>query len=267
MGDYMRSIWSGAMKFGTIFIPVRLYAASENLHIGFHLVHKTDCGRVRYKKVCAKDGEELKPEDIVRAIDIAGECIQFTEEEIKNLRPFTTRTMDILGFCESYEIPLVSLSKPYYIGTESPKKGGVARGFHMLKKAMESTDKVAIVRWVARSNEYLGMLISYDEGFLLKQILYHEQVRSLEEVEVMEADVDTEVLEKGVRVVEKMTFNFDWTQYSEKYTQELRELIENKALGEEIKPEIKPPETRSLEAELEKMLAMVDENEDRTHAG
>ena len=72
------------MKFGTIFIPVRLYAASENLHIGFHLVHKTDCGRVRYKKVCAKDGEELKPEDIVRAIDIAGECIQFTEEEIKN---------------------------------------------------------------------------------------------------------------------------------------------------------------------------------------
>ena len=262
----MRSIWSGALKFGTIFIPIRLYAASENLHIGFHLVHKKDCGRVRYKKVCAKDGEELKPEDIVRAIDIGGECIQFTEEEIKNLHPFTTRTMEILGFCESYEIPLVSLSKPYYIGTESPKKGGVAGGFQMLKKAIKTSDKVAVVRWVARSNEYLGMLASHEEGFLLKQILYHEQVRSIEEVEIMEAKVDADVLEKGMKVVDNMTFNFDWTQYSEKYSNQLRELIEKKALGEEIIPEIKPPETRSLEAELEKMLAIVDENEDRAHA-
>jgi DNA end-binding protein Ku len=217
--------------------------------------------------VCAKDGEELKPEDIVRAIDIAGECIQFTEDEIKNLRPFTTHTMEILGFCESYEIPLVSLSKPYYLGTESPKKGGVAGGFQMLNKAMQTSEKVAIVRWVARSNEYLGMLTSYEQGFLLKQILYHEQVRSIEEVEIMETDVDVDVLEKGKMVVEKMTFNFDWTQYSEKYTKQLRELIEKKALGEEIIPEIKAPETRSLEAELEKMLAMVDENEDRAHAG
>jgi DNA end-binding protein Ku len=125
---------------------------------------------------------------------------------------------------------------------------------------------VAIVRWVARSNEYLGMLKSYDQGFLLKQILYHEQVRSVEEIEIMEAKVDPEVLEKGIKVLENMTFNFDWTRYREKYTQELRELIEKKALGEEIIPEIKPPETRSLEKELEKMLAMVDENEDRTHA-
>lgn len=263
----MRSIWSGAMKFGTIFIPIRLYAASENLDIGFHLVHKTDCGRVRYKKVCAKDGEELKPEDIVRAIDIAGECIQFTEDEIKNLRPFTTRTMEILGFCESYEIPLVALGKPYYIGTESPKKGGVAQGFQMLKKAMQDSDKVAVVRWVARSNEYMGMLTSYEQGFLLKQILYHEQIRSVEEIEIIEAEVDPEVLEKGMQVVEKMAINFDWTRYREKYTQELRELIEKKALGEEIIPELKPPETRSLEKELEKMLAMVDENEDRAHAG
>ena len=78
----------------------------------------------------------------------------------------------------------------------------------------------------------------------------------------MEAKVDPEVLEKGLKVVEKMTFNFDWTQYSEKYSKELRNLSKE-GLGEEIIPEIKAPETRSLEAELDKMLAMVDENEDR----
>lgn len=113
----------------------------------------------------------------------------------------------------------------------------------------------------------MGMLTSYEQGFLLKQILYHEQIRSVEEIEIIEAEVDPEVLEKGMQVVEKMAINFDWTRYREKYTQELRELIEKKALGEEIIPELKPPETRSLEKELEKMLAMVDENEDRAHAG
>ena len=64
----MRSIWSGSIKFGTIFIPIRLYAASENLHIGFHMVHNTDCGRVHYKKVCEKDGKELKPDEIAKTV-------------------------------------------------------------------------------------------------------------------------------------------------------------------------------------------------------
>ncbi|HMK53743.1 MAG TPA: Ku protein [Methanobacteriaceae archaeon] len=254
----MRSIWSGSIKFGTIFIPVRLYAASENLHIGFHLVHKTDCGRVHYKKVCEKDGKELKKEDIAKAIDIGGECIQFTDTEINNLRPFATRTMEILGFCEREEIPPIALSKPYYLGTQSPKKGGFAQGFLLLKKAMEKSNKVAVVKWVARSNEYIGILDSHEDVLLLKQLFYHQQIRSAEEVEVMEADVDPEVLKKGVKVLESMSFTFDWTDYTEKYTQELRDLIEKKALGEEIVPEIKPPETRSIEAELEKMLAMVE---------
>lgn len=116
-----------SIKFGTIFIPIRLYAVSENLHIGFHLVHKTDCGRVHYKKVCEKDGKELEPHEIAKAIDIAGECIQFIDEEIKNLHPFSTRTMEILGFYEYEEVPQISLSKPYYLGTENPKNGALLR--------------------------------------------------------------------------------------------------------------------------------------------
>lgn len=254
----MRSIWSGSIKFGTIFIPVRLYAASENLHIGFHLVHKTDCGRVHYKKFCEKDGEELKRDDIAKSIDIAGDCIQFTDEEIKNLQPFSTRTMEILGFCEIEEIPLEALSKPYYIGTESPKKGGVGQGFLLLKKAMERCNKIALVKWVARSNEYIGMLKTHDKGFLLKQLLYFQQMRSPEDLEIIETEIEEELIKKGMQVLENMIIDFDWTAYTETYTKNLKKLIEKKALGEELIPELKPPETRSLEAELEKMLALVD---------
>lgn len=252
----MRSIWTGHVIFGSIFIPVRLYPASENLHVNFHQVHKSDCGRVRYKKVCEKDGKELNRDEIGKAYIIAGECLQFTDEEIMALQPAATKTMEIEGFCDLKEIPLAALSRPYYLGTESPNRGGVGQSFHLLWDAMEKKDKVAVMKWVARSNEYLGVLIPYHNGFLLKQLLYPEQVRSPDEIEIIPAEVDDDLIDKGAQVIDKMTFQFKWEEYYETYTKQVKELIEKKALGEPIEiPEFKPPEIKSLEAELEKMLA------------
>jgi DNA end-binding protein Ku len=215
---------------------------------------------VRYKKVCETCDEELKKEDIERAVFIGGECIKFSNKEIESMLPMSSKTMEILGFCDPEQIQTVSLAKPYYLGTESPKKGGVGKSFQLLKKAMAQSGKVAVVKWILRTTEHLGMLIPEDEGFLLKLILYHEQVRSPEELEIIEANVEQDLLEKGLRVVEKMTFDFDWTAYNEEYTQRVRKLLEKKAMGEEITPEeIKPAETRSLEAELERMLEIAAE--------
>lgn len=251
----MRSIWSGYLSFGSILIPVRQYAASGTLHVSFHQVHKTDCGRVRYKKVCEKDGEELNPEDIIKAYIVGGECLKFTDEELDSLKPFSTKIMEILGFCNIKEIPMESLNKPYYLGTDSPKKGGAGKSFLLLKESMNKSNKVAVVKWVSRTNEYLGMLQPYEKGLLLKQLLYHEQVKPIEEVEVLDAEVEDELVDKGVKAIEKMTFKFDWSKYTETYTQEVKELVEKKFIGEEVVVgEFKVPETRSIEAELEKML-------------
>ncbi|WP_048189791.1 Ku protein [Methanobacterium sp. SMA-27] len=251
----MRSIWSGYLSFGSILIPVRQYAASGTLHVSFHQVHKTDCGRVRYKKVCEKDGEELNPEDIIKAYIVGGECLKFTDEELDSLKPFSTKIMEILGFCNIEEIPMEALNKPYYLGTDSPKKGGAGKSFLLLKESMNKSNKVAVVKWVSRTNEYLGMLQPYEKGLLLKQLLYHEQVKPIEEVEVLDAEVEDELVDKGVKAIEKMTFKFDWSKYTETYTQEVKELVEKKFIGEEVVVgEFKVPETRSIEAELEKML-------------
>ncbi len=250
-----RSIWSGYISFGTILIPIRTYAASGNLHISFHQVHKTDCGRVRYKKVCEKDGEELKPDDIIKAYIVGGECLKFTDAELEALKPFSTKIMDIVGFCKKEEIPVEALNKPYYIGTDAPTKGGAGKSFLLLKEAMLKSNKIAVVKWVSRTNEYIGMLQPHGKGLLLKQLLYNEQVRPMDEVEILESEVDQDLVDKGVQVVEKMTFEFNWSEYTETYTQDVKELIEKKYLGEEIEVEtFKVPETRSIEAELEKML-------------
>ena len=251
----MRSIWSGFLSFGSILIPIRSYAASENLHVSFHQVHKTDCGRVRYKKVCEKDGEELKLDDIIKAYIVGGECLKFTDEELDALKPFSTKIMEILGFCKVEEVPVESLSKSYYIGTDSPQKGGAGKSFLLLKEAMIKSSKIAIVKWVSRTNEYIGMMLPHGRGLLLKQILYNEQVRPMDEVEILESEVNDELVDKGVKAVEKMTFKFDWSRYTETYTQEVKELVEKKFLGEEVEvKEFNLPETRSIEAELEKML-------------
>lgn len=255
----MRSIWSGYLMFGTILIPVRSYAASQNLHVDFHMVHKTDCGRVRYKRICEKDGEELKPEEIAKAYFVAGECIQFSDDEIESLKPLDNKIMTIQGFCNLEDIPTVALNHPYYLGTGKMQKGSLGgESFHLLKKVMEKSSKVAVIKWVSHNNEYLGMIQPHEKGFLLKQLFYEEQVRSIDQIEVEESEVDQELLEMGLQAVEKMNFNFDWSKYTETYTKEVRKLIEKKALGEEIEEtKVKLAETRSLEAELERMIGEI----------
>ncbi len=99
------------------------------------------------------------------------------------------------------------------------------------------------------------MLMPHGKGLLLKQLLYYEQVRPIEEVEVLESSVSDELIDKGVKAINKMTFSFNWSSYAETYTKEVKELVEKKFLGEEIEvEEFNLPETRSIEAELEKML-------------
>jgi DNA end-binding protein Ku len=168
--------------------------------------------------------------------------------------------MEIQGFCNYDDIPVIALNRSYYLGTQSPARGGVGQSFQLLREVMVKRDKVAVVKWVARSNEYIGVLQPYHDGFLIKQLLYHEQVRSPDEMGIIEAQVKDDLVDKGAKIVDSMSFQFNWEEYTETYTQQVKELIEKKALGEPIEiPEFKPPEVKSLEAELEKMLATLEE--------
>jgi DNA end-binding protein Ku len=252
----MQAIWSGSLAFGTILIPVRMYAASEELRVPFHLVHSEDGGRVRYKKVCEIDGKELHQSDIHKGYEVGDKMLQFTDEELEALKPVMSKSLRILGFCERDEVPLIALDRPYYLGTETKKKG-VAQPFALLRKTMERSGKAAIVSWVTRADEQLGMLIPYEKGLLIKGILYAQQVKPFDKVEVTDAEVDGRVVEKGMMLIEKMTFRFDHAAYRETYSQAIRDIIEARALGKEVKvePVARSAEMRSLEAELERLLA------------
>ena len=251
----MKSIWSGSLYFGTISIPVRMYSASDDLRVSFHLVHAEDGGRVRYKKVCEVDGKELQQSDIHKGFEVGDRMLQFTDQELEALRPVMSKSLKIMSFCEEDEVPIIALDRPFYLGTETKKKG-VAQPFALLRQAMEKSGRAAIVSWVTRANERLGMMLPYEKGFLIKGLLYAQQIKPFDQVEIIDAAVDDSLVEKGMMLIEKMSFRFDYGSYKETYSQALKDIIEARAMGKEVKvePVVKTSETRSLEAELERML-------------
>ena len=253
----MQSIWSGNLAFGTILIPVRLYGATTELRVPFHEVHGDDAGRVRHHKFCEVCGKELRAGDVRKGYEVAGRMLTFTDDELDALRPVASRSMHIEGFCGRDEVPLLALDRSYYLGTELTGKGGVGQPFALLREALQRTGKAAIVAWASRASEQIGMLVPYETGFVLKGLLYAKQIKPFEQVEIEPGQVDEELVEKGVQLIEKRTFRFEHEAYRETYSQAVRDIIEAKALGREVKvePSVQKAEVQSLRAELDRMLA------------
>ena len=253
----MRSTLSGNLTVGAITIPVRLYSASEKSSVDFHQVHKEDKGRVKHVKVCTVCEKPLSSEDICKGYEVAGQVVTFTNEELDALKPMTGRGFRLVGFVNRAEIPDIVLDKPHFIGTENAKKGGVGQPFTLLHRAMVQSGKVGLVSWVARSSESIGMLVPYGRGFMLKRILYANKVRSIEEVEVLEAEIPDALVAKGVQLIEKLTIEFDHEKFEESYSESIKKIIEARAMGEEIPIEVLAPKTeeKSLEALMDQALA------------
>ena len=253
----MQSIWSGNLAFGTILIPVRLYAASTELRVPFHEVHADDAGRVRHHKFCEVCGKELHMSDIRKGYEVAGRMMTFTDDELDALRPVASRSMHIEGFCGREEVPLLALDISYYLGTENVGKGRAGQPFTLLREALKRSGKVAIVAWTSRASEQIGMLVPYDRGFIVKRLLFAKQIRPFAQVEIDDEPVDAELIEKGVRLIDKMAFRFDHASYEETYSKAVRDIIEAKAMGRDVKPEpaAQSSEARSIRAELDHMLA------------
>lgn len=253
----MQSIWSGNLAFGTILIPVRLYAAGSELRVPFHEVHADDAGRVRHHRFCEVCGKELRAGDVRKGYEVAGRMITFTDDELDALRPVASRSMHIEGFCDRDEVPLLALDRSYYLGTENAGKGRAGQPYTLLREALKASGRVAIVTWASRASEQIGMLVPYGRGFVIKGLLYAKQIRPFEQVEIADEPVDPELIQKGVQLIEKRTFRFDHGAYEETYSKAVREIIEARAMGREVKVEPSAPqsEARSIRAELDRMLA------------
>src|SRR5436853_5911744 len=148
----MRAIWKGAVSFGLVSIAVKLYSATEEKDIRFHQVHRTDGGRIRYKRVCQIDGEEVGYDDIAKGYDIGGgEIVVLTDEDFADLPLSTSRAIEVLEFVPGEQVDPILFSKAYYLEPEN----AAAKPYVLLRDALNESERVAVVKVALRQREQL----------------------------------------------------------------------------------------------------------------
>ncbi|MFF3016932.1 Ku protein [Streptomyces sp. NPDC057939] len=190
----MRSIWNGAISFGLVSIPIKLVNATESHSISFRQIHLADGGRIRYRKVCELDGEEVSGADIGKGYEEAdGAIIPITDEDLAQLPIATARTIEIMSFVPSEEIDPLQMDAAYYLAANGPT---AAKPYTLLREALKRSRKVAIAKYALRGRERLGMLRVVDDVIAMHGLLWPDEIRVPEgvapeaDVSVREAELD-----------------------------------------------------------------------------
>ena len=233
----MRSIWKGAISFGLVTIPVKLYSATEQKDVTFHQVHRADAGRIKYKRVCQVDGEEVPYSEIAKGYELpGGEVVVLTDEDFADLPLSTSRRIDVLQFTPADQLDPILFNKSYYL---EPDATGV-KPYILLRDALERTGQVAIVKVALRQRESLAALRIREGVFVLETMLWPDEVRQPgfafqdEEVEVRPQE-----LQMAESLIETMAGEFDPTEYHDAYREALQQVIEAKVEGRElVRPEV-----------------------------
>ncbi|MEU7859051.1 Ku protein [Nonomuraea sp. NPDC049141] len=232
----MRSIWKGAISFGLVTIPVKLYSATDQKDVTFHQVHREDGGRIRYKRVCTLDGEEVPYADIAKGYELAtGEIVVLTDEDFEDLPLSTSRRIDVLQFAPAEQIDPIYFAKSYYL---EPDAQG-AKPYVLLRNALESSGQVAVVKVALRQRESLATLRVRDGVFVLETMYWPDEIR-VPDFGFLEEDIEVRAqeLKMAESLITTMEADFDATEYHDAYREALQQVIEAKVEGKEV---VAPP--------------------------
>lgn len=221
----MRAIWKGALTFGLVNVPVKVYSATEDHDVSLHQVHNKDGGRIRYQRKCEVCGEIVAFQHIDKAYDDGDRTVVLTKEDLDSLPAERSREIDVVEFVPSEQIDLLTLDRSYYLEPDSSSP----KAYVLLRKTLEQTDRTAIVRFSLRQKTRLAALRVRDDVLVLQTLLWSDEVReaafpSLDEPVLISA----KELELSASLVESFSSDFDPEEFKDEYQEELRTLIEAK---------------------------------------
>jgi DNA end-binding protein Ku len=253
-----RSIWKGAISFGLVNVPVKLYSAVSKKTVRFNQLHDADHARIQQKRVCSQDGEEVPYENIVKGFEIGPDrYVVITPDELDALDPAKTRAIDIEDFVDVADIDPLYYEHPYYLLPDT----GAAKAYKLLLEALRDTNKVAIARVVLRTKEYLVAIRPAGDVLTMETMLFADELIGADGLdELPDADVKATERELSMarQLIEAQATEFDPTKYRDEYRERVLELIERKAAGEEIAVQPMAEESQEvpdLMAALEQSLA------------
>lgn len=222
----MRAIWKGAVSFGLVNVPVRLFAATEENDIRFHQVHREDGGRIRYKRTCSICGEEVAYGDIAKGYETSdGQLVILTDEDLDQLPVASSHEIDVVEFVPAAQVDPILFAKSYYLEPDSK----AAKPYALLREALVETDRMAVVKVALRQKETLAVLRVRDKVILLQTMLWPDEIRT-PDFGVLDVDVELrpQELKMAASLVESMAADFEPTQFADTYREAVVELIDAK---------------------------------------
>lgn len=225
----MHAIWKGTISFGLVTIPVKVYSATEERDISFRQVHEADGGRIRYKRVCEQDGQEVPYSDIGKGYELPdGRMVILTSEDFASLPLPTTRAIDVLEFVPAEQVDPLYFAKAYYLAAD----GVGAKPYILLRDALTRSGQCALVKVAIRTRETLALLREREGALVLQTMLWPEEVR---DSEFAVPDDSVEVRSQEAKMAESyiatLKSDFDPTRYHSDYREALEQMVEAKASG------------------------------------
>lgn len=247
----MRAMWSGAVSFGLVNIPIRLYSATEEHTLDFHMLHKKDLSPIRYVKVCKDEGEEVSMAEIVKGYEFErGRYVVITDEDFERASPRKTKTIDIIDFVCVDEIDSIYFEKPYYL---EPDKGA-DKPYSLLREALERSKKVGIAKYVLRNREQLGVIKPMDDMIVLDQMRFAGEIRKPEGLKLPDVEVQKREMDMAMALIEQLTEDFKPDKYHDTYQDELLRVIHEKVEGKEPEAGEPAPEPMGAAPDLVALL-------------
>ncbi len=230
-----RAIWSGALSFGLVTVPVRLYSAVSTKTVRFNQLDERTGARIKRKWISALDGSDVDNDDLVRAYEMtSGSYVRITDDELRSLDPEASRLINIVQFVDLAEIDPLVYDNAYYLEPDEL----AAKAYKVLNTALESAGKVAIAKIVMRNKEYLAAVRPSNGVLVLSTMVFHDEVNEPASIDGLDRLDGIEVAEAEVamaeQLIESLTAEFDPTSYSDGYRERVLELIQRKADGEDI---------------------------------
>ncbi|HYG76344.1 MAG TPA: Ku protein [Planctomycetota bacterium] len=252
-----RAMWSGAISFGLVNIPIKLFTAVSPKDIHFHQLHDEDGVRIQQKRVCPADGKEVPYEHIVKGYEISpGQYVRIEPKELEALDPKATNSIDIESFVKLTDVDPLYFERSYYL---APDKGA-GKAYALLLKAMQETKAVAIAKTVIRTKQYIVLVRPLGHALSMSTLYYADEIVAQKDIESIPENVavNEKELAMAKQLVESLTTKFQPDKYHDEYRERVLEMIQRKAEGQEIvtqPKEAEAPRVVNLMEALEKSLA------------
>ncbi|GAA5144996.1 Ku protein [Pseudonocardia eucalypti] len=222
----MRAMWTGAVSFGLVSVPVKLYSATASHDIRFHQVHGLDGGRIRYRRVCEVCGQEVDYADIVKGYETEdGELITLDEADLETLPVAGGREIEVLEFVPADQVDPLLFEKSYYLEPESK----AAKPYALLREALRETDRMAVVKVALRQRSTLALLRVRDNVIVLQTMLWPDEVRA-PEFDILDASVELrpQEMQMAASLIDSLGAEFDPTRFTDEYLTAVEDLLERK---------------------------------------